>query len=170
MKTVFFFITFSIAMSSCNYRLFVYKDNIYHKRTGYLVFFNRNMIFYPSKHITGNDFFNAKISKGYLVNFERDEAALYNASEKYTIDYEYLQDDRKIFVRDTVRVIPVETRSVPMNLGLTNGETDFIIRYNNTLHNFPYRVRNNESILNVYPILEKDIREASEFYSKGLNN
>ena len=62
MKAILFFIALLIALSSCNYKLFVHKNNIYHKRTGYLVFFYSNMIFYPAKYITGNDFFTTRIN------------------------------------------------------------------------------------------------------------
>ncbi len=168
MQKVILFFTLLIVISSCNYKLLVSKDRIYTKRTGYLVFFNNQKYFFPAKHIDGNHFFTSKINNpGHLVSFDRDEAAFSYAAEKYTIDYEYLNNGEKIFVRDTVRILPVEIGSIPDGFKSKQGlPGDFIIKYDNKVKRLKYYVTNNESVWNVYTILPEDGKDVEEYYNK----
>lgn len=168
MQKVILFFTLLIVISSCNYKLLVSKDRIYTKRTGYLIFFNNQKYFFSAKHIDGNHFFTTMVNKpGYLVSFDRQEAALYYAAEKYTIDYEYLYHGEKIFVRDTVRILPVEIGSIPYGFKSRRGlPGDFIIKYDNKIKRLKYYVTNNESVWTVHPILEEDGKEEEQYYNK----
>lgn len=168
MQKVVVIFTLFIVISSCNYKLLVNKDRIYNKRTGYILFFNRQKFFFPAKHINGNHFFTDKFSKpGYLVAFEKEEDALYNAGEKYVIDYKYLYNGEEIFVRDTVHILPVEIGSLPYQLKSKRGKPGTLtIKYGSKMKKLKYYSTNNEAVWSVFPILKEDIQEASQYYSK----
>ncbi|WP_090099821.1 hypothetical protein [Chitinophaga sp. CF118] len=170
MQKAIIFFTLLIVISSCNYKLLVSKNRIYTKRTGYLIFFASQKYFFPAKHIDGNHFFTTKINNpGYLVSFDRGEAALYYAAEKYTIDYEYLYHGEMIFVRDTVRILPVEIGSIPYENQLKSKKVlqdDLIIKYDNKIKRLRYYGTNNESVWTVYSILEEDGKEEEQYYNK----
>ena len=168
MQKVIIFFTLLIVISSCNYKLLVSKDKIYTRRIGYLVFFNRQKIFFPAKHIDGDHFFTGKINNpGYVVSFDREEDALYYAGEKYTIDYEYLYHGEKIFVRDTISILPVEIGSIPYQFKSRRVlQDDLIIKYDNKIKRLQYYGTNNESVWTVYPILEKDRKDAEQYYKQ----
>lgn len=168
MQKIILIFIFFVVTCSCNYKLLVNKDRVYNKRTGYLLFLNRQKFFFPAKHIEANHFFTAKINKpGYVVVFDKEEDALYNAGEKYTIDYEYIYNGEKLFVRDTVRILPVEIGSLPYQLKSKKGiPGNLTIKYNNKIKQLNYYSTNNEAVWSIFPILEKDIQEATDYYNE----
>ncbi len=155
-----------LVFSSCNYKFMVSKDRVYNTREGYLVFFNRQKIFIPKKEIDKNDLFKSKFKRaGYLVEFEKEENVLYQIAKKYIIDYEYVNENRSVFVRDTIRVLPVKVGSIPYKYKIKRGKEGILsIRYNNTLFKVAYFSTNNEAVWSVSPLLSDDIKEASRFY------
>lgn len=166
MKKIILYFILLIATGSCNYKLLVSKDRIYTKRTGYLIFFANQKYFFPSKHIKGNNFYTTKMNRpGYLVSFDREEAGLYYAAETYTMDYEYLYNGEKIFVRDSFRILPVEIGSIPYGFKSKRGlPGDFNIKYDGKIKRLKYYVTNNESVWSVDPILEEDDKDEAQYY------
>lgn len=166
MKKHLFIIILVISAASCNYRFFVDKDRVYNTRTGYLLFFNQRKFFFPSKSITGNDFFVTNINRpGYLVEFDKEENVLYHIAEKYVIDYELQHQGKNIFVRDTIKILPVEIGSLPYKYKSKRGLGDFNIKYGDRLYKLEYFNTNNEAVWSVYPILKDDVREAGQYYN-----
>lgn len=102
-----------------------------------------------------------------MVAFDKEEDALYNAGEKYIIDYEYLYNGEEIFVRDTVRILPVEIESLPYQLKSKRGMPgNLTIKYDNEIKKLKYYSTNNEAVWSVFPILSEDIQNAGQYYNK----
>ena len=144
----------------------VLKDRVYNVREGYLVFFNRQKIFIPTKGIDKNALFNSDLKKaGYLVEFDKEEDILFQIAEKYVVDYEYINENQSVFVRDSIRVLPVKIGSIPYKYKTKKGKEGILtIRYNNVLFKVAYFVTNNEAVWSVSPLLNNDIQEASGYY------
>ncbi|MVT10390.1 hypothetical protein [Chitinophaga tropicalis] len=152
--------------TSCDYKLLVHKDRVFNTRTGYLLFHNRQKYFFPSKHITGNDFFTARLKEpGYLISFDKEEDLLYQIGEKYVIDYEYQDKSMKVFVRDSMVILPVIIGSIPYKEKSGRGKGELVIKFNNKIKILDYYTTNNESVWSVYPVLKQDIEESSKFYN-----
>lgn len=168
MQKIILFSALFIMFSSCNYKLLVNKNRVYNTRTGYLLFFHRQNFFFPVKHIEGNNFFTSKVKEGYLIDLDKEENVLYEVAEKYVIDYQDLYNGEKIFVRDTICVVPVEVGSMPYKYKGKRGSGDLVIKRDDRLKSLKYYNTNNEAVWAISPILKEDIKEASDYYNEKL--
>lgn len=143
--------------SSCNYAFFVPKDNVFHVRTGYLVYFNNRQYFFPERNIRVNNFFSKKVRKnGYLLSVNERASDFSSISSKYIIGNYYAVSDTLILVEDSLRIIPVEVKSLPAKIKSRVGTADWKIKYSGSDFFLRYANTNNEYVWILYPLLDND--------------
>ncbi|MEC5145469.1 hypothetical protein UNH65_18065 [Chitinophaga sp. 180180018-2] len=147
----------SLLFSSCNYALFVPKSNIFHVRTGYLIYFNNREYFSPEKKIKQNDFFSKRARKnGYLLSMSEWGNDFSTISQKYIIENYCAVKDTSILMEDSIKIIPVEVGSMPAHFKSKVGTADWQLKYNGRDFLLKYANTNNEYVWTLYPILDSD--------------
>ncbi|QJB35631.1 hypothetical protein HF329_31750 [Chitinophaga oryzae] len=140
---------------SCNYSLFVPKNNVLHARTGYLMYFNNREYFFPERNIHRNNFFSKRVRKnGYILSPNEWSEDFLSISQKYVVGNYHVVKGDSVLIEDSVRIIPVETRSLTAKNKSKVGFVDWHIKYNGQDFFLKYANTNNEYVWTLYPILD----------------
>lgn len=163
-KTLIFLLV--IVLSGCNYALFVRKDRMINVRSGYLVFYRDQQIFFPIKRVKEGDELNQiKDIVGYSISFEKESQIYRDISKKVPITYSYKYGTELISRMDTIGIIAVEIRSLPYQNKGKKGLNELIVYHNHLPKTFRYYNTNNEGVWSVYPIFKSDLERLDKYYN-----
>ena len=166
MKWRITFCIIQILLSGCNYALLVDKSRVVNIKSGYLIFYRDQQIFFPAKSIQGNDFFKSAMNKvGYIIHFEKDAEVYRGIAKKYVIERNYQYEGESISRVDTMGIIAVEIRTLPYEHQGEREMNELTFKYNNASKAIKYYNTNNEGVWSVYPILKSDLKQIDKYYN-----
>lgn len=126
------------------------------------MYYNNREYFFPERNIRGNDFFSKKTRKGYILSVNEWGENFSSISQQYIIGNYYPVKDTLLLIEDSVRIIPVETVSVPATFKHKVGTADWRIQHDGKDFLLRYAGTNNQYVWKMYPILDSDKLKAGE--------
>lgn len=155
-----------ITFSGCKYSLFVQKDRVINIRSGYLMFYRDQQIFFPVRKVKeGNELSQIENVIGYAVYFEKESQAYREISKKIPITHNYKYESEVISRADTIGIMAVEIRSLSYKNKGKKELNELTVQYNQLPRIFKYYNTNNEGVWSVYPIFKSDLQQLDKYYN-----
>ncbi len=160
------FFTLIIVLSGCNYSFLVKKDRILNVRSGYLLLYRDQQIFFPTKNIKDDDLLNRiEHLTGYSIYFDKESQIYRDISKKFAIEHIYKYESETVARIDTIGVIAVEIRSLPYHNKGKKELNELTVYHNHLSKTFKYYNTNNEGVWSVYPIFKSDLQQLNKYYN-----
>ena len=127
------------------------------KDRGYLLFFETDAIFIPSKEINDSLFMNRyRSDTGYKVGEHEYGLRLKEIATEYKVVTNYLLNDSLISEDRIISIIPVEIKYLKAPSVLNWEITDLLFRYREKDYIFKYCTYSKRIIASIIPIRKKD--------------
>lgn len=163
-KIVFFLL--AIVLFGCRYVLFVPQNRVVNIRSGYLLFYRDQQIFFPIKKVkVGDELNQIKNIVGYSIYFEKESQAYKEISKKIPIVYNYRYGTELISRVDTIGIMAVEIRSLPYQNKGKQELNELTLYHNNLPLKFKYYNTNNEGVWSIYPVFKSDLQQLDKYYN-----